>query len=141
MSQSANGEFGAGRPRRRAARGSAAVAAGSLAIGALMCAAFWAGGQPVAGAVALFVNVAWAIGTFVFAGRSETVGVLAGRPVDERWAFVSVEAAAAAGAVALLTAIIGFVWEVSQRQSGYEFLAVATVGGLAYIAAVIWYRR
>jgi hypothetical protein len=113
----------------------------SILLGLLIGAGLWIGGQPIAGVVALGVNLAWAGGLALFGHRSETVGVFAGTPADERWAFISVEAAATAGAVAMLVALGGYVWEVAQRGNGYEFLSVATIGGLTYIVSVLWQRR
>ena len=44
------------------------------------------------------------------------------------------------GAVALLVAIAGFLWETAHGQSGNEFAIVAAAWGLGYLGGLLWLR-
>jgi len=76
-----------------------------------------------------------------FGGRSETVGVLRGQPVDERLAGFSVAATAAAGVAAILVALGGFLWQIAHGESGADFALVAVAAGLGYLVALVWLRK
>lgn len=112
----------------------------SLLLGLVFLAAATVGGDPRTGLVMLAVMVVYAVFLVTLGGRSETVGILTGRPVDERLAAFSVHATAVAGIVAMLVALGGFAWSIAQGQSGDEFAVVAASGGLAYLAALLWFR-
>ncbi len=111
-----------------------------LVLGALFFAASAMGGQPTVGIGMFAVMALWSAFLVVFGGRSETVGALAGRPLDERLASFNVAAAAVAGIVALLVAIIGFLWATARGENGTDFAVVAAAGGIAYLAALLWFR-
>ncbi len=111
-----------------------------LAMGALLFTASTVGGQPMVG-LAMFAVMALYSGMIVvFGGRSETIGVLGGRPADERLASFNLLATAVAGIVAILVALVGFLWAIARGQSGSDFAIVAAAAGIAYIAALIWFR-
>jgi hypothetical protein len=109
-------------------------------LGALFFAASAMGGQPTVGLGMFAVMALWSGFLVVFGGRSETVGALSGRPVDERFASFNVAATAVAGTVALLVAIIGFLWATARGENGDDFAVVAAAGGIAYLAALLWLR-
>ena len=111
-----------------------------LVLGVLFFAASALGGQPSVGLGMLAVMVLWSGFLLVFGGRSEMIGALGGRPVDERLASFNVLATAVAGVVALLVAIGGFLWAIAHGQSGNDFALVAATGGIAYLAALLWFR-
>jgi hypothetical protein len=111
-----------------------------LVLGALFFAASALGGQPTVGIGMFAVMALWSGFLVVFGGRNETVGVLSGRPVDERLASFNILATAVAGTVALLVALIGFLWATAQGQNGIDFAVVAAAGGIAYLAALVWFR-
>ena len=111
-----------------------------LVLGVLFFAASAIGGQPAVGLGMFAVMALWSAFLAIFGGRSETVGALAGRPVDERLASFNILATAVAGTVALLVALVGFLWAIAQGQSGIDFAIVAAAGGIAYLAALLWFR-
>ena len=111
-----------------------------LAMGAVLFGASALGGQPGLG-LGMFAVMAIYSGVLVaFGGRSETVGVLRGQPADERLAGFSVAATAVAGIAAILVALGGFLRQIAHGQSGLDFAAVAAVAGIAYLAALLWFR-
>ena len=111
-----------------------------LVLGVLFFAASAMGGQPTVGLGMFAVMALWSAFLVVFGGRSETVGALAGRPLDERLASFDILATAIAGTVALLAAIIGFLWATARGENGNDFAVVAAAGGIAYLAALLWFR-
>jgi hypothetical protein len=111
-----------------------------LLLGILFFAASAQGGQPGVGLAMFAVMALWSGFLVVFGGRNETVGALAGRPVDERLASFNILATAVAGTVALLVAIAGFLWATAHGQDGSNFAVVAAAGGIAYIGALLWFR-
>ena len=117
----------------------ATPAAGFL-LGVAMFLASTVGDQPVLGLAMLAVMAIYSGVLLFFSGRSETIGVLAGRPIDERLAAFNMRATAVAGIAAIVVAISGFLWALAHGQSGSDFAIVAAVAGIAYIGALIWNR-
>ena len=101
-----------------------AMPAVGLAIGALLFVASAIGGQPVLGLGMFAVMAIYTAVLVIFGDRSETIGVLGGRPADERLASFNT----------LATAI------AARGQSGNECAVVAAAAGIAYLAAVLWLR-
>jgi hypothetical protein len=114
------------------------------AVGLLLGIAFFAasalGGRPAFGLAMFAVMAVWSGFLVAFGRRSEIVGTLGGRPIDERLASFDLLATAVAGTVALLVAIIGFLWATAQGRDGTDFAVVAATGGIAYIGALLWFR-
>ena len=117
-----------------------ATPAVAMVLAVLMFAAFAIGGQPLIGLGALAVMAVYGGVLFVLGSRSETIGVLAGRPADERLAGFNMLATAVAGTVAVVVAIAGFLWATARGESGYDFALVAAAGGIGYLAAIMWLR-
>ena len=112
-----------------------------LLLGLLFFVASAIGGAPGTGLAMFAVMAVYSAIIAVFGRRIETLGILAGRPADERLAAFSIHATAAAGTVALLVAIVGFLWSIAHGESGSDFAVVITAGALGYVAALIWFRR
>jgi hypothetical protein len=118
-----------------------AMPAFGLLLGVLFFAASAIGGDSRAGLVMFAVMAVYSAVIAVFGGRIETLGILGGRPVDERLATFDIQATAVAGTVALVIAIVGFLWSIAIGRSGQDFALVTAAGGIAYIAALLWFRR
>ena len=112
----------------------------AILLGVLFFVASALGGQPGVGLAMFAVMAIWAGFLVVFGGRSDTVGALAGRPADERLASFGLIATAAAGTVALLVGLVGFLWEIAHGQSGNDFAIVLAAGGIGYLGALLWLR-
>jgi hypothetical protein len=112
----------------------------SLLLGLLFLAGSAIGGDPAGGLAMLGVMVVYALLLLAFGGRSETVGILTGRPADERLAAFSLHATAAAGVAALLVALGGFLWSMARGESGDDFALVAASGGVVYLGTLLWLR-
>jgi len=121
-------------------RGRFGTPAFCLLLGVLCFAASSIGGEPGVGLAMFAVMAIYAALLAAFGGRIETIGVLGGRPADERLATMSIHATAVAGTVALLVAITGFLFSIARGESGQDFAVVAAAGGLGYIGALLWFR-
>lgn len=111
-----------------------------LLIGVLLFTASAIGGQPILGLGMFAVMAIYSAVVIVFGGRSETIGVLGGRPADERLAGFDLAATAVAGTVAILVALGGFLWQIAHGESGSDFAFVAAAAGIAYLGALLWFR-
>lgn len=112
----------------------------SLALGALVFAAFAIGGNAGDGAKAfgLFVLVA---ALFHFgSSRFETLGGLGGTGRDERWAAIDLRASAVGGFVVIVAAMGAWLYELSDGRDGSPYGQLLAVGGIGYIAAVAFLR-
>ena len=116
------------------------VPAVAIGLGLMVFAAAAIGGQPRLGLGMLAVMTVYAGFLVVLGGRSETVGVLAGRPTDERLRMFDLVATAVAGIVAIVVAIAGFGWSIANGQSGLDFALVAAAAGVGYLGTLIWLR-
>jgi hypothetical protein len=113
----------------------------SLALGAIVFAAFAIGGNPGDGAkaFALFAAIA---GVFYFGSpRSETLGGLGGTGRDERWAAIDLRAGACGGFVVILASTGAWLYELADGRDGSPYGQLLAVGGIGYIAAIAFLRR
>ena len=111
-----------------------------ILMGVVLLAASAIGGQPVLGLGMFTVMAVYSAVLVAFGERSETIGVLGGRPADERLASFNILATAIAGTVAIVVAIVGFLWAIAHGQSGNDFAVVAAAAGIGYLAAILWFR-
>ena len=112
----------------------------SLALGAIVFAAFAMGGNPGDGAkaFALFAVIA---AVFCFGSpRSETLGGLGGVGRDERWAALDLRATAFGGFVALLATMGAWLYELAEGHDGSPYGQLLAVGGIGYIVAIAFLR-
>jgi hypothetical protein len=86
---------------------------------------------------ALMLTVA--VGVLAVRHRSETVQGLLDRR-DERIVQIDLRATAFAGSVVIAAVLIGFIVEIARGNDGSPFAALGAIGGVAYLASVIWYR-
>lgn len=111
----------------------------ALTIGVGYLAAAWAGGHPAMGVFMLAVMVVAAIGSVLFARRSETVqGLMDHR--DERLTTIDLTATAAAGMAVIAADLIAFVVELARGGDGMPYAWLGAVGGVAYVVAVVVLR-
>jgi len=108
-------------------------------LGGLMFAAQAIGGHPGAGAVSF--GVLAATGALVlFGGRSETIRGLRGDMRDERFQRIDIHATAFAGTVVIAAIIVGFLIELAHGRDGNPYTWLGAIGGVSYLAAVIFMR-
>jgi hypothetical protein len=87
--------------------------------------------------LALMLTVA--VGVLAVRRRSETVQGLLDRR-DERIVQIDLRATAFAGSVVIAAVLIAFIVEIARGNDGSPYAALGAIGGVAYLASVIWYR-
>jgi hypothetical protein len=113
----------------------------SLVIGLVMASSeIVAGGSLGRIALAGAIPIAYGLLVTVVGRRSETVSVLAGRPVDERWQHINLEASTWALGVSAIVVLAAFVMA---QATGGEWLPYAFIGAvmaLAYVGSLVLIR-
>ena len=111
----------------------------SAAIGVVYLIGFTVGGHPLEGLAGLGVMLLTGLGLAVAGRRSETVRGLLDRR-DERITGIDLRATAFTAVVLIVAILAGFVVSVARGQSGWPCALLGAAGGVAYVAAVIWFR-
>jgi hypothetical protein len=127
------------KPPRRRARSTAAA---GLVGGVLIMVAVLRQGAPIWSAVLGFAILAgYAALLFIFQARNDTIGTLAGNPVDERWSLINSRAMELTATCAAVVAVGGYLVTEFAGRDNWQFALIAVVVGLSYLAGVIWYGR
>jgi Na+/H+ antiporter NhaD/arsenite permease-like protein len=109
------------------------------AMGVVYLAALSVAGHPVDGVLALAVMVSFSVVLLVARRRSETVrGLLDHR--DERISAIDLRATAVTALVLIAVVLLAFVVQIARGQSGWPYSMLGFVGGVSYVAAVIYLR-
>jgi hypothetical protein len=108
-------------------------------MGVVYLVALSVGGQPLFGVVALAIMVAFSLALLLARRHSETVrGLLDHR--DERISAIDLRATAVTALAMIAVVLIAFVVQIARGRSGWPYDMIGAVGGLSYVAAVIWLR-
>jgi hypothetical protein len=107
----------------------------AVALGIVMLAAQWVGGNPGSGLVSLGILTAFGA-LILLGGRSETIRGLRGDGRHERFRMIDVHASALAGLVVITAIIIGFVVELARGHDGNPYGRLGAVAGVAYLVAI-----
>ena len=95
-------------------------------------AAYWAGGDPVTGAIGFAILAAFGL-VLLIGGRSDTVRGMRGDGRDERWAMIDMRATALAGFVVITAIIVGFIVETAHGHDGDPYTWLGALAGVAYL--------
>jgi uncharacterized membrane protein len=126
-----------GKPRGRAY----GAALSGLVIGAILIGIELTQGARVERAIGgVVIILLYSLGIFIFQNRSETVSVLAGRPVDERWVLINIRALAVAATAVALLVLVGFAVAEIQGRDNSQFALVGLVFAFSYMVGLVWYR-
>jgi hypothetical protein len=111
----------------------------SVALGVVVFAAQWIGGDPGSGLVSLAIMVGFGA-LILLGGRSETIRGLRGDGRDERFRMIDIHATALAGLAVILAVIVAFVIELAKGHSGNPYGWLGAIGGFTYLVAIIVFR-
>ena len=116
-----------------------------LAFGTLIAIAFGAaelagGASPVRAGVSVAIILGWSILVTILGRRSETMSVLAGRPVDERWEHIGIEASAYAMAVSAVVVLGAFVVADATGGDWQPYAFIAVVIAVSYLGSLFILR-
>ncbi len=112
-----------------------------LVIGLVIAVSGLIGGDSfLTAAVSVAIVVGFAVMVTLLKGRSETASSLAGRPVDERWEHISLEASAYAFAVSGLGTIGALAVAQATGSAWQPYAIVAVIMALAYVGSLVVVR-
>src|SRR3974390_630248 len=111
----------------------------SVALGIVVFAAQWVGGDPGSGLVSLGIMAAFGA-LILFGGRSETIRGLRGDGRAERFRLIDIHATALAGLAVILAIIVAFIVELAKGHSGNPYGWLGAIGGLTYLVAIVVFR-
>jgi multisubunit Na+/H+ antiporter MnhB subunit len=111
----------------------------AVALGLVVFIALWVGGDPGSGLVSFAILAGFGV-LVLLGGRSETVRGLRGDGRDERFRQIDIQATAIAGLAVISAIIVAFLVDVARGQSGSPYSWLGAVAGIAYLAAVAFFR-
>jgi hypothetical protein len=111
----------------------------SVALGIVVFAAQWIGGDPGSGLVSFGIMAGFGA-LILLGGRSETIRGLRGDGRDERFRMIDIHATALAGLAVILAIIIAFIVELAKGHSGNPFGWLGAIGGITYLVAIVVFR-
>ncbi|HLW96221.1 MAG TPA: hypothetical protein VKS25_12660 [Solirubrobacteraceae bacterium] len=111
----------------------------AVGLGLVVFVAQWIGGYPTSGLESLAILAAFGA-LILFGGRSETIRGLRGDGRDERFRQIDIHATALAGLAVIVAVIVACIVELSRGHSGAPYSWLGAIGGLTYLAAVIFFR-
>ena len=111
----------------------------SVALGTVVFAAQWIGGDPGSGLVSFGILAGFGA-LILLGGRSETIRGLRGDGRDERFRMIDIHATALAGLAVILAIIVAFIVELAKGHSGNPYGWLGAIGGLTYLVAVVVFR-
>jgi len=110
-----------------------------LIFGVAYLAAFWIGGNPVAGVGPFAIMVGYGL-LLLLGGRSEIVRTLRAQPSDEMWKSFDVRASLFSFFVLIAVLIGTGLYEIARGQDAQPYALLCLAGGASYVAALIWFR-
>jgi uncharacterized membrane protein len=108
-------------------------------IGICYLVAGFAGGDPAFGWFGLGLMLSVGLAFVLLSRRSEMVAGLADRR-DERINAMDRDATLVAGMAVVLAVLVMFVVEIARGQDGSPYYQLGALGGVAYVAALVWLR-
>jgi hypothetical protein len=111
----------------------------SVALGTVVFAAQWIGGDPGSGLVSFGILAGFGA-LILLGGRSETIRGLRGDGRDERFRMIDIHATALAGLAVILAIIVAFIVELANGHSGNPYGWLGAIGGLTYLVAIVIFR-
>jgi hypothetical protein len=111
----------------------------SVALGAAMGGAAWAGGQPGFAVFAFTLMLVLAAAVVLVARRSETVAGLLDRR-DERITSIDRDATLVAGCCVIIAVIAATFWQLATGGDAQPYAWLGAVGGGTYVVALIVLR-
>jgi predicted membrane protein DUF2178 len=86
------------------------------------------------------IVLAYAVAVTWLARRSETMSVLAGRPIDERWEHINLEASAWALGVSAIVILAAFVVAQLTARDWAPYAFIGAVMAASYIGSLVLVR-
>jgi hypothetical protein len=91
-------------------------------------------------AVSVVIVVGYAAAVQLLQRRSDVAGLLAGRPVDERWSQINERALSLAAQVTAVVLVVAFLVASFTGGDALPYAWVGAVLAVSYLAGIAWYR-
>ena len=91
-------------------------------------------------AVGFAIICIYIAGIVLLRSRSETATLLAGNPVDERWASINQRALAAAAQLIALVLLAAFIVANLTGGDAMAYAGMAAAFALCYLGGILWFR-
>lgn len=111
----------------------------SVALGIVLFAAQWIGGDPGGGLASLGIMTAFGA-VILLGGRSETIRGLRGDGRDERFRKIDIHATALSGLAMGIAIIIASIVELARGHSPGSYGWLAVIGAVTYLVAIVIFR-
>jgi hypothetical protein len=111
----------------------------AVALGIVIFAAQWIGGNPLSGLGSLAIMTSFGA-LLLLGGRSETIRGLRGDGRDERFRQIDIHATAIAGLAVITAIIVACVVELARGQDGSPYSWLGAIFGLGYLIAIVVFR-
>jgi hypothetical protein len=111
----------------------------AVALGLVVFAAQWIGGDPGSGLVSLAILTGFGA-LILLGGRSETIRGLRGDGRDERFRKIDIHATALAGLAVIIAIIVASIVELARGHSPGPYGWLAAIGAVTYVVAVVVFR-
>ena len=107
-------------------------------VGGLMGAAQYAGGSGLgSAALAAIIPIGYAVVVTLLSRRSALSGALAGRPIDERWEHINLEATAWALGISAAVVVGAVMLELATGGQWQPYALIGAVMAAGYLIALI----
>ena len=111
----------------------------AVALGIVVFAAQWVGGDPVSGLESFGIMAGFGA-LILLGGRSETIRGLRGDGRDERFRKIDIDATALSGLAIGLGVVIGSLVEFARGHGPGVYGWLAALGGVTYLIAIVVFR-
>lgn len=98
------------------------------------------GGNPAEALLAFAITAGYALGVTLLSRRSETAGALAGRPADERWEHINLEACAWALGVTAIAVVAAVAVAEATNGDWQPYALVAVTMAVSYFGSLVIVR-
>lgn len=106
----------------------------------LVAADLAAGSSPVKTLLSPAIVLVYAVVVTLLARRSETMSALAGRPIDERWEHINLEASAWALGVSAVVILAAFVVAQVTARDWAPYAFIGAVMAVSYVGSLVLVR-
>jgi hypothetical protein len=98
------------------------------------------GGSLGAAALGALIPIAYGVAVTLLARRSDVSSVLAGRPVDERWEHIGLEATALTLGISAFVVLGAVVLELASGGDAQPYALLGAAMAVAYVASLVVLR-
>jgi len=112
-----------------------------LILGAVMAVVEYGRNASLGEAALVFAIVGgYTLAILLLQSRSETMSLLSGLPIDERWQAINQQALASAAQIMALVLVVAFIGVEAAGGDAMPYAWVAAVFALSYLGSILWYR-